>query len=179
VEIYSLYFTFNLYCWNIRTNCLLVFLFLFLGIPNSKDYWSTRAVVSKRQLISSFLITITNIVLQKKPMNNTFQIKRNPIQLLDSSTDIWNISLSMELLEPSNSNTEKELSRLLKILNRDLQINKRKSLENVMALEQWSLRDLTYLFCLADKYLDLSTCLLSSVWHFGIMKNTFIMQVLF
>lgn len=42
----------------------------------------------------------------------------------------------MELLEPSNSNTEKELSRLLKILNRDLQINKRKSLENAMALEQ-------------------------------------------
>ena len=42
----------------------------------------------------------------------------------------------METLKPSNSNKEKELSRLLKILNRDLQINKRKSLENAMALEQ-------------------------------------------
>jgi len=42
----------------------------------------------------------------------------------------------MGLLEPSNSNTEKESSVLLKILNKDLQINKHKSLEIVMALGQ-------------------------------------------
>lgn len=155
------------------------FFFLFLGIPNSKDCWSIQAAMSKRRLISSFLTMITNIVLQKKPMNNTFQIKKNPVQLSDLSTDIWNISLSMGLLEPSNSNTEKESSVLLKILNKDLQINKHKSLEIVMALGQCWLKDQTYSFYLVDKSSDHFICSLSLVWHFGIMRNTLIMQVLF
>lgn len=85
----------------------------------------------------------------------------------------------MGLSEPSNSNTEKESSGLLKIPNKDFQTNKCKNLEIVMVLEQCSFKDQTYSFYSVDKFSDRFICSSSSVWHFGIMRNTLIMQVLF